>query len=65
MKYNSIYDMPYNITPRSERAWGAFVDKTLEGKPIKAFYAYHDYNLAKQEKLMQQNNIYQDDDFTM
>lgn len=54
MKYNSIYDMPYNVSPKSERAWETFVRATLESNPEKAFNAYHQYNLAREEKLKQQ-----------
>lgn len=64
MKYNSIYEMPYDVCPKSERAWNAFVLATLSSKPMKAFSAYHAYVQARNEKL-NQIQAYSSEDFSM
>ena len=46
MKYNSIYEMPYNVCPKSERAWNAFISATLSSNPMKAISAYHAYVIS-------------------
>lgn len=64
MKYNSIYEMPYNVCPKSERAWNAFISATLSSNPKEAIVAYHTYTQAKAEKL-NQIRAYASEDYSM
>lgn len=64
MKYNSIYEMPYDVCPKSKRAWEAFVSATLLSNPMKAFSAYHAYVQARTEKL-NQIQAYSSEDYSM
>ena len=64
MKYNSIYEMPYNVCPKSERARNAFISATLSSNPMKAISAYHAYVQARTEKL-NQIQAYSSEDYSM
>lgn len=64
MKFNSIYEMPYNVCPKSEKAWNTFVAATLASNPMKAISAYHAYVQAKTE-IISQKQANRIDEFSM